>query len=111
MSTDTVMEFLAALDRDAGMRSQLGSVADGGNLQTHQLVEFASRRGFDFTPEELDAALGAHGSGDGEELSDDDLEAVAGGTGQPAPLRIGGRSFQNLGQGLGSGRGIVIING
>lgn len=111
MSKEAVVEFLNALDSDPSVWNELGSRSVGSELAAGEVVDFAARNGFDFTVEEFSSALEGSVAGGGEELSDDDLEAVAGGSYRQSHLQIGGSSFQNLGIGMGSEKGIVIING
>jgi predicted ribosomally synthesized peptide with nif11-like leader len=81
MSYDAIGEFFKRAEEDSVLQEGLRAVAEGGaDDACGALTALAVEHGFQFTVEELhDALEGARRSeGDGE-LSDDDLEAVAGG--------------------------------
>ena len=71
MSVEQAKAFIEKLDSDKTFLSQ---VAGAGSDEAR--LELAKAAGFEFTAEELAGAIGESG---GEELSDDELEAVAGG--------------------------------
>ena len=71
MSVEQAKAFIEKLDSD---KTFLREVAGAGSDEAR--LELAIAAGFDFTAEELADAIGESG---GEELSDDELEAVAGG--------------------------------
>jgi predicted ribosomally synthesized peptide with nif11-like leader len=101
MSTDSVERFLARLQEDETLEK--GLVA----AQTAAIIEFAEKNGFDFTVEELadiSSALleSADGEATGEELTDGDLEDVAGGLVHGLRTRSG---FSKA----GAKAGIVVI--
>jgi predicted ribosomally synthesized peptide with nif11-like leader len=71
MSIESFEAFMTRLAEDAGLRDELRAQAPEG-LNFEQLAQAAAARGFEFSAEELvDSAEG--------ELSDEQLEAVAGG--------------------------------
>jgi len=74
MSKSTLADFLSALSEDSDLRGQLRSIAVGEGDEPavlgRDLVAFAASKGFHFSVEDLSADL---------ELSDDELESVAGG--------------------------------
>ena len=71
MSAEQAKSFIEKLDSDKTLLSQIaGADSDKARL------ELAKEAGFDFTAEELAGAISDSG---GDELSDDELESVAGG--------------------------------
>ena len=85
MSTESVRRFLDKLQEDPSIEKGLAAA------QAAAIVDYAARQGFDFTVEELteitEALLKAGETGQADsELTDDELEDVAGGT-IPTSLR------------------------
>jgi predicted ribosomally synthesized peptide with nif11-like leader len=74
MSKEALVGFLNAMTEDQGLQDELREAAEGTGdeaaIPTERLVQIAGARGFEFSAEEV---LGIG------ELSDDELEAVAGG--------------------------------
>ena len=77
MGKDAVREFFETVAESSDMAEEYSSVVRGA------VVELASRHGFHFTVEELADTLGSEGG----ELSDTDLDDVAGGYQQPANIK------------------------
>lgn len=72
MSVEQAKAFIEKLDNDKAFRSRVAKAeSDEARL------ELAKAAGFDFTAEDLAAAIDEFSS---EELSEEDLEAVAGGS-------------------------------
>ena len=104
MSIDAAAEFWTKVDNDAAFQEDLFNsikMADGD-----EIVEFAKQHGFDFTVEDLRELSEAS---DKEELSDDDLENVAGGVGfsRFTPGRTSRFLFDKLHQGFFAGEPAV----
>jgi predicted ribosomally synthesized peptide with nif11-like leader len=85
MSSKSFSAFKAKLAADALLRDELSS-ALGPNGTAESLVEFAKARGFDFEAGEVKSAF--------EELSDEELDAVAGGTAQLMRACATGKHFK-----------------
>ncbi|MEL6928999.1 MAG: Nif11-like leader peptide family natural product precursor [Cyanobacteria bacterium J06600_6] len=83
MTTAAVQEFLTKVGEDEALQAELAKALDAEN-DRQAVTELADSKGYDFTPEELWAevqkrqAEGEEQQGEGE-LSDEELEAVAGG--------------------------------
>jgi len=71
MSVQNAKDFIAKLQGDKSLAGSLESAADDDARRA-----IAAGAGFDFTKDEMKEALSAGGS---KQLSDDDLDAVAGG--------------------------------
>ena len=85
MSKEAVAEFLIKLEEDPGLQEALRAVvSDRGkqpSLYGQEAVEFAGTHGYEFTLEELqDHFLALTPDVPERELSDAELEGVAGGT-------------------------------
>jgi predicted ribosomally synthesized peptide with nif11-like leader len=74
MSSSEVERFVSDLKTDDGLRSTLAEHASG----VGSVVSFANEKGYDITVEEAGAYIQAQVS---NELSDDQLDAIAGGKG------------------------------
>lgn len=74
MSQAEVERFVEDLKNDEGLRSELSAHASG----VGSVVAFAKDKGYDVTADEASAYINAQA---GRELSDDELDAVAGGKG------------------------------
>lgn len=81
MSIQTVIQFIEDLKRDDSLGRELRSTMEAAEDPAAALMEFAAERGHTFTEEELRAALDRVAMADGQ-LSDEDLESVAGGKGK-----------------------------
>ena len=73
MSIDAVNKFWGKFSADSDFRTK---VENQHKMTLSQIVEFGSQHGFTFTEDDLKSA-----ATEGGELSDDQLEAVAGGVG------------------------------
>jgi predicted ribosomally synthesized peptide with nif11-like leader len=71
MSTESVRQFLLAISTDSALQEKLTAVTDSVNF-----VQMVQESGYSFTLEDLQAHLAQH---NGDELSEDELEAVTGG--------------------------------
>ncbi len=71
MSVQNAKDFVAKLQEDKSLAGSLESAADDDARRA-----IAAGAGFDFTKDEMKEALSAGGS---KQLSDDDLDTVAGG--------------------------------
>ena len=89
MGTNQVEKFFEKAAVDVSIQEELGSLMeDGGAVACCTFSALAARHGFEFSPEELhDAIEELRRSEDGQELTDEDLELVAGGT-PPLAYRI-----------------------
>jgi len=77
MSTEIVGQFLLAVSSDSALQEKLAAT-DSVNF-----VKIAQESGYSFTLEDLQAHLAQHNDG---ELSEDELEAVAGGRRVPGGI-------------------------
>ena len=71
MSTERVSQFFLAVSSDSALKEKLAAATDSVNF-----VKIAEESGYSFTLEDLQAHLAQHNNG---ELSEEELEAVAGG--------------------------------
>jgi predicted ribosomally synthesized peptide with nif11-like leader len=95
MSNDAVARFLDTLDDSSELRDELGAALEGKDEQAPAIVEVAGRHGFEFNEEEFNVVLELIAGEQG--LSEDELDAVAGGAapvGSPPPA--GTRQFRNF---------------
>ncbi len=79
MSAEAVKEFFDRMAQDDALRDEVVAAvkqADDRNLVTS---EIAAKHGFEFSSEELAKILDATQSGDQDELTPEELEAVAAG--------------------------------
>ena len=89
MTTTAVNEFLTKVQSDEALQTELAKALEAEN-DRQAVTDLAQDKGYDFTPEELWAevqkrqAEAAENQAEGE-LSDQELEAVAGG-GTPSIL-------------------------
>ena len=91
MSVEQAKAFVEKLDSDKTFLTQVaGADSDESRL------ELAQKAGFEFTTEELASAMGESAS---DELSEDELETVAGGAGYLKIGDIKGESFKWLSRG------------
>jgi hypothetical protein len=99
---DNVKKFYEALAKDTAMQERakplFGEKPEIDDAALDALVEFAAKEGYSFTADEARAYI----KEDSGELSDDQLEAVAGGT---CLLNLIAVVFPNLGSGGGGGGG------
>jgi len=108
MSKDAVIEFLKKVDGDLGLQEKLDGALDDEGRAVELFLATAAEQGFQFTADEFLEAVQAEGIGEKDgELSDEDLEAVAGGGMRFSSRRMRGmtsramRSFGSLRSGLG----------
>jgi predicted ribosomally synthesized peptide with nif11-like leader len=80
MSVDNVGRFIDAWSTDTALQQKLGTVRDREEL-ARLAVQAGSERGIRFTEKEFLTTIGRQQTAAGSELSDDDLEGAAGGTG------------------------------
>jgi len=78
MSEQALADFWNKLDEDEALKEEFLKAAPAKVNSLAPVVEFASKHGFDFTEDEL-RQLTEAASQKGGELSDADLEKVAGG--------------------------------
>ena len=83
MTTTAVQEFLGKVETDEALQAELAKALEAEN-DRQAVTELADSKGYDFTPEELWAEVqrrqeeAKQKQAEGE-LSDEELEAVAGG--------------------------------
>jgi predicted ribosomally synthesized peptide with nif11-like leader len=77
MSIESFQSFLTRISEDEQLRDELRAREPEG-MTAEQLAHAAAERGFEFTAKEVDAAVATVGLTD-DELSDTQLEGVAGG--------------------------------
>jgi len=73
MSSESLSQFLSAVSSEGALQQKLATVTDSLHF-----VKMAQESGYNFTLEDLQAHIAQHNDG---ELSEDELEAVAGGQG------------------------------
>ena len=84
MSQDDARSFLSRIASDPGLQQAArAEMARADQATPQRLRELASRNGLRFTEAELDAAAKELGDQSTAELSDDELDSVAGGLGTP----------------------------
>jgi predicted ribosomally synthesized peptide with nif11-like leader len=80
MSTQAVMDLLAEAGKDEGLRRELEAALQEGEHRRGAFLAVASRHGFRFSAEEVSRVFAeAHPPPEGEQLTDQQLEAVSGG--------------------------------
>jgi predicted ribosomally synthesized peptide with nif11-like leader len=75
MSTESVSQFLSVVSSDSALKEKLAAITDSVNF-----IQIAQASGYNFSLEDLQAYIAQHNNG---ELSEDELEAVAGGCASP----------------------------
>lgn len=81
MSEAEIQRFIADIKSDEALRTELSTQASG----VGSVVEFAKAHGYDVTAEDVSAHMRAQLGG---ELSDEDLDAVAGGASTTASSAV-----------------------
>jgi predicted ribosomally synthesized peptide with nif11-like leader len=80
MSRQAVIDLLSEAGKDEGLRRELEDALQERENRRGAFLAVASGRGFRFSAEEASQVLGgAHPPRDGDELSDEQLDAVSGG--------------------------------
>ena len=100
MSNDAVVEFMKKVDGDPGLQETLDRALDDEERAVESFLGAAAEQGFRFTADEfLETVRGEDANGMEGELSDDQLEAVAGGLSfaMPTTRRIVRRAFRRIG--------------
>ena len=88
MSIAAVKEFLTKVSKDQALQADIAKAMEAEN-DREAVAELAKSKGYDFTPEELWTEIEqrqAAGTRLMDELSDAELEAVAGGGDASGPL-------------------------
>jgi predicted ribosomally synthesized peptide with nif11-like leader len=90
MSMDAVEAFFEKAKGDPGLQAEIAETIDGvEEYGCCTLADLAVRHGFEFTAVELHEAIEElRDYLDGRELTDEDLEAVAGGSPDFAPMSL-----------------------
>ncbi len=83
MSMSAVQEFLTKVSEDQALQEQIAKAMESDN-DRQSVTDLARSKGFDFTADELGQEISnreaeARQKAEAGELSDDELEAVAGG--------------------------------
>ena|SRR5258708_4913711 len=77
MAKDQALQFIARVNEDAALRDKLQTVSKEG---INGLVRVGKEVGFDFSTEEFEStALEQWGSRRSDEVTDDELDGIAGG--------------------------------
>ena len=77
MAKDQALQFIARVNEDAALRDKLQTVSKDG---INGLVRVGKEVGYDFSTEEFEStALEQWGSRRSDEVSDDELDGIAGG--------------------------------
>lgn len=99
MSKESLQGFYVAIQDDASAIEQLKS-ADSKEALSQMAVELGAEKGFSFTTEEVLSAISALEKANEEELSDSELELVAGGKGGGSrPTAVTSWNWGSLGKG------------
>ena len=96
MSKQAVETFLKSLDENGDLKNELFNTVPAKARDAVRIVEFAGKHGFDFSQDELLKEAASYAAAKGEALSDEDLEAVAGGLGWEGPSAYGSISGRLL---------------
>ena len=109
MSAETVRVFLDKVAEDSALQAEVETMiqdkGEGQMVSTGDLVAAGSRHGFEFTAEELrDEIVRQRGETAGRELSEEEMEGVAGGMGRPE------KDAKYDGISLGLGRHVKIFD-
>ncbi|MBP1599443.1 MAG: Nif11 domain [Acidobacteria bacterium] len=80
MSKQAVETFLKSLDENGDLKNELFNTVPAKARDAVRIVEFAGKHGFDFSQDELLKEAASYAAAMGESLSDEQLEAVVGGT-------------------------------
>ncbi len=113
MSKQAVIDFLKKIDGDPDVQEKLDRALDDEKRAVELFLETAAEQGFQFTADEFLGAVEEEGIGEKDgELSDEDLEAVAGGLSfrSSRMRRMTSRATRRFGS-LRSGLGIRGIGG
>lgn len=113
MSKQTVIDFLKKVDGEPDVQEKLDRALDDEGRAVELFLATAAEQGFQFTADEFLEAMKAEGIDEkSAELSDEDLEAVAGGLSfrNPRMRRMTSRAMRRFGS-LRSGLGIRGIGG
>ena len=109
MSIESAAAFKGLASQDAGLRAEALAAFQQGGMEA--VAALAAGRGYTFTATDAEAALAPAGG----ELSDLELEAVAGGKGSGTPGRGNAGLFKGtgplVGGGVINGNGSTVING
>ena len=89
MSTESVRQFFSVVSSDSALKEKLASATDSVNF-----VQIAEDSGYSFTLEDLQAYIAQHLN---DELSEEQLEAVAGGGAYPSSQNMDVAWLGNLG--------------
>lgn len=89
MAIAAVQEFLDAITTDSALQEEVAKAMEGADDDRQAVTELARARGYDFTADELAQEIANRESAAEQrmasgELSEEDLEAVAGGKITPA---------------------------
>jgi len=87
MSQEAVFNFLKSLDENEQLQNELKSVPLKSR-KTSNVVEFAQKHGFDFTPDELEQEASGHAAASGTAIGEEQLSNVVGGMSVPM-MRFG----------------------
>jgi predicted ribosomally synthesized peptide with nif11-like leader len=79
MSSQAVIDFLNRVVADAALQQELQAAVEGKAATGEAIAAVARRHGHDFDVAELTQVVEAINAGGSRELSDEELEAVAGG--------------------------------
>ena len=88
MSTQAVSDYLKKLDENLNLRNALLAALKGKADQALTIVKAGAQQGFEFTADDYNHVVDSLHTTEEGELSDSDLESVAGGTsGSPSNFR------------------------
>jgi predicted ribosomally synthesized peptide with nif11-like leader len=82
MSQEAVFSFLKSLDKNEQLQNELKSIPQKSR-KTSNVVEFAQKHGFDFTPDELEQEASGHAAASGTAINEEQLSNVVGGLSAP----------------------------
>jgi predicted ribosomally synthesized peptide with nif11-like leader len=94
MSQGNALAFIARVNKDSNLQAKLRPLAAD---DITGLLKIAAETGLEFTAEDYLVAIQARSIAPASDLSDDDLEEIAGGIGSATGGAGAGKSFQLLG--------------
>ena len=89
MSKEAVIQLLTRAESDAGLKQELETALESGEDRESAFLQAAAKHGCDFTADEMQGVVTeADATPESAELSDEDLEKVAGGVGTFSAVRL-----------------------
>ena len=104
MTISAVQEFLTKVGEDQSLQAELTQALEGGN-ERQAVTKLGQSKGYEFSSEELMAEVQKRQAAaeQADQLSDDDLEAVAGGVTPTITVASAAAGFASAGFTMGKG--------